>query len=289
MEEINAITAKYDEDYIRRELASAPDVTKFALTFYKDVGEIYDHLTRVRNVGRNPTGFSLNDAPILGLLVRMWKLFKEIVRYYEENNAEIAGVLDRPFLEAAVTAAYLMQKGDAVLEDYRKCSYKHRLRMLREHKAGSAFYETKAGKRLLKSIRGKMVFERLTESDFKVQQKNGWRLQGKNFYDIFTDVHREDLYAMTFGIMSESIHASWNDSLDFCLHKNEDGTFSPFPFYQPADIRFVSPLILLSLPTYRLWLQRIDAYDANYTHLLEWVDRVNTAIFTKFDAHFDGP
>jgi hypothetical protein len=65
---------------------------RFALTFYKDVAEIYDCLTRVRNVGRNPTGFSLDDAPILGLLVRIWKLLKEIIRYYEENNAEIIRV-----------------------------------------------------------------------------------------------------------------------------------------------------------------------------------------------------
>lgn len=289
MDEIQAIMAKYDENYVREKLASASDVSKFATTFYKDVAEIYDVITRLKNVERNPTGFSLSDAPILGLLVRMWKLLKEVIRYYEADNAEIIGVLDRPFLEAAVTATYLMQGGDELVVDYRKCSYKHRLRMLRESKAGSAFYETKAGKRLLSSIQKKMAYEKLSESDFAVQEKNRWRIQGKTFYDIFGVVHRADLYAMTYGIMSESIHGSWNDSMDFDLMQNDDGTFSANPFFQPADIRFVSPLLLMSLPAFRMWLQRIGAYDDNYKRLLDWVDRVNTAIFAKFDAHFDGP
>jgi hypothetical protein len=48
----------------------------------------------VRNIERNPTGFSLDDAPILGVLVRIWKLLKEIVKYYEADNAEIISVLN---------------------------------------------------------------------------------------------------------------------------------------------------------------------------------------------------
>src|SRR5262245_46894062 len=108
MDEINDRLEKYDASYIREHLVSAGDVNKFAATFFRDVAEIYDTLTRVQNIERNPTGFSLEDAPILGLLVRMWKLLKEIIRYYEENNAEIVGVFERPFLEAAVTARFLL-------------------------------------------------------------------------------------------------------------------------------------------------------------------------------------
>ena len=289
VDEISQITAKYDERYVQHRLASADDVTKFAAVFYRDVAEIYDVLTRLRNLERNPTGFAIGDAPVLGLLVRMWKLLKEIIRYYEQNNAEIIGVLDRPFLEAAVTATFLLESTDAVIEDYRKCSYRHRLRLLRESKAGSKFFETKAGRRLIKSIEEKMAFEKLTESNFDTQQQNRWHIQGMSFFEIFGKVHGKDLYAMTYGIMSESIHGSWNDSMDFCLLKNEDGTFYPNPFFQSADMRFITPLLQFSQPAYRLWLQRIDAYDENHRGLLVWIDRVNRAVFTKFDAAFDGP
>jgi len=70
MDEIREIIAKYDEAFVG-ELNSLEGTNKFALTFYKDVAEIYDCITRMKNVERNPTGFSLNDAPILGLLIRV--------------------------------------------------------------------------------------------------------------------------------------------------------------------------------------------------------------------------
>jgi hypothetical protein len=267
---------------------SLEGINQFAFTFYKDVAEIYDCLTRVKNVERNPTGFSLNDAPILGLLVRIWKLLKEIIKYYEQSNAEIISILERPLIEASVVATYLMSNDESVVEDYRKCSYKDRLRILRDLESGSAFYETKAGKRLLKSVREKMMLEGLTTSDFDQQKKNRWRIQGKTFYDIFSETEHADLYASTYGMMSESIHGSWNESMDWCLYRNEDGSFSTYPFHHPADIRYVTPTLRFTNEPFRLWLQRIDAYDESFNQLLDWVERVNTALFRKFDLMFDG-
>ncbi len=288
MDEIRKITEKYDDAYVSQGLASLESIQKFALTFYKDVAEIYDALTRIKNIQRNPTGFSLDDAPILGLLVRIWKLLKEIIKYYEQDNAEIIGILERPLVEAAVVSTYLMTKDRSVVEDYRKCSYKDRLRILRDLENGSAFYETKAGKRLLKAVREKMAFEKLTPQDFNIQKKNRWRIQGKSFHDIFSEVRHANLYAVTYGMMSESIHGSWNESMDWCLVKKEDGTFSTDPFYYPADIRFVTPTLTFTNEPYRLWLQRIDAYDDNLRGLLDWIERVNTALFSQFDDKYDG-
>lgn len=87
-------------------------------------------MTRIGNVERNPTGFSLNDAAILRLLIRIWKILKEVVHYYEGNNADIISLLDRQIVEAAVVAKYLLISDDAVVEDYRRYSYKDRLRIL---------------------------------------------------------------------------------------------------------------------------------------------------------------
>jgi len=288
MDEICKITEKYDAKYMRDQLDSLEGLNKFALIFYKDVAEIYDCITRIKNIERNPMGFSLDDAPLLGLLVRVWKLLKEIIRYYEQDNAEIISILERPLIEASVVATYLMTNDGSAIEDYRKCSYKGRLRILRDLESGSAFYETKAGKRLLESVREKMKFEELTAQDFDVQKKNRWRIQGKSFYDIFAEVEHADLYAATYGMMSESIHGSWNESMDWCLVRNDDGTFSPYPFHHPADIRYVTPTLKFTNKPFRLWLQRIDAYDEGLHNLLDWVERVNTALFEKFDDKYDG-
>jgi len=287
MEELQEITEKYYADFVRNGLASLKHVNKFALVFAKDVAKIYDCLTRVKNIERNPTGFSLEDAPILGLLVRIWKLLKELIKYYEEENAEIISILERPLIEASVVSTYLMTKDASVIEDYRKCSYQDRLRILRDLESGSRFLRTKAGKRLLKAVREKMQFENLTIKDFDQQKKNRWKIQGKSFYDIFAEVEHADLYAATYGMMSESIHGSWNESMDWCLVKNEDCTFSTFPFHHPPDVRFIMPTLKFTNRPFRLWLQRIDAYDENFRNLLDWVERVNTTLFRVFDQKYD--
>lgn len=89
-------------------------------------------------------------------------------------------------------------------------------------------------------------------------------------------------------MMSESIHGSWNESMDFCLIRKDDGSFSPFPFFHPADIRYVSPTIRFTNGPFRLWLKRIEADDRYLLEVLDWVDRVNIAIFRKFDEAYDG-
>lgn len=287
MEELQAITAKYDAAFIEEGLSTAPELNRFATTFYREVGEIYDVVTRVKNSARNPSGYSLGDAPILGLLVRSWKLFKEVVRYYEEDNAEIVGVLERPLLEAVVIARFLMRQDETAIEDYRKCSYKDRLRLLRDLREGAAFTQTKAGRRLVESVSLKLSQEGLTEADFAEQERRKWRLQGKTFRDIFRSVEPDQLYPATYGMLSESIHGSWNDSLDYDLMRNDDGTYSAYPFYQPSDIRFVSPLLRFTNPAFRLWLERIDAADAGPMQALDWLDKVNVAIYTRFDELYD--
>lgn len=289
MDEIEKIISRYDEEYVGKSLRSLDEINRFTGTFVRDVAEIYDCITRIRNVDRNPAGFSLEDAPILGLLTRVWKLLKEIVNYYEQDNAEIISILERPLIEAAVTAEYLLMSDSDVIEDYRKCSYKDRLRILRELKEGSRFFEAKAGKRLLNSVQEKMDLEGFSEDVFKEQKKNRWRLQGKTFFDIFKEITDEDLYKYTYGMMSESIHGSWNESMDWCLQKNEGSTFSVYPFYHEADVRYICPTLNFCNESYRLWLERIDCLDENMINVLDWIERVNTRIFMIFDQKYDGP
>src|SRR5437899_9060215 len=166
MDELDAIMEKYEARPLRRHFESLDDINRFAIQFYRDAAEIYDCLSRVKNRERNPSGYSLDDAPIIGLLVRIWKLLKETIRYHTENNAEFVAIFQRVLLETAVTATYLLKHDAAVLEDYRKCSYKDRLRIIRNAKNGSAFTKTKAGQRLLRSVEKKMSLEGFKESDF---------------------------------------------------------------------------------------------------------------------------
>jgi len=120
MDELDAIIDKYMERPLREHFESLDEINQFAITFYKDVAEIYDCLSRVKNRERNPSGYTLDDAPIIGLLVRIWKLLKETIRYHIENNAEFVAIFQRTLIDTAVTATYLLKHDAAVLEDYRK-------------------------------------------------------------------------------------------------------------------------------------------------------------------------
>lgn len=287
MEELHNIIEKYDKCCVNDNLNTLNDINSFSLMFFRDVAEIYDCITRVKNIERNPSGYSLDDAPIIGLLVKIWKLLKEIVVYYEKNNAEIISLLERPLIESAVTASYLLKSDKTVLEDYRKISYKDRLRLLRELKEGSPFFETKAGKRLLKAVNKKMDFENLTVNDFEEQKNNRWRLQNKTFFDIFKEVEDERLYVSSFGMMSESVHCSWNDSMDWCLQKYDDNTFGVYPFYHPADIRYVSPTLVFCNRPFKLWLHHIEVSEPYLHEVLEWIERINSVLYVSFDELYD--
>src|SRR5947209_12215846 len=181
MDELDVIIEKYKDRPLREHFESLEEINRFAIQFYRDAAEIYDCLSRVKNTERYSSGYSLDDAPIIGLLVRIWKLLKETIRYHTENNAEFVAIFQRTLLETAVTATYLLKHDAGVLEDYRKCSYKDRLRILRDAKNGSAFSKTKAGQRLLRSVEEKMRLEGFSENDFSEQKKNRWKLQGKSF------------------------------------------------------------------------------------------------------------
>lgn len=287
MQEIVDIIEKYKTVDLGKQLSSEEGLKEFSTMFYEDVAEIYDAVTRIRNVERNPTGFSLNDAAILGLLVRIWKLLKEVVAYYKADNGQIVSHFDRQIVESAITASYLLIKEeDQAVEDYRKCSYKNRIKAL-EEAADNEFYKTPAGVRLLKSIQEKMDAEGFDLNSFEEQKRRNWRLEGKSFRQIFEQLEPDEFYKLIYGIPSESMHGSWNESLGFDLIKNEDGTYSTYPFYQPVDIRFVTPILRLTNDPYLLWLERIDAQDEYIEKIFKWIERINKRLFIAFEETYD--
>ena len=288
MEEIQKILAKYDRAYLVRLFASTPEADELTLAFYEDVADILDILSRLKNVERNPTGFSIDDAPILGLLVRTWKLLELIVWIYKEDSAEFAAIAERTLIEVAVTATYLIRSDKSTLEDYRRCSYRSRFRMREHAVAGSGYYRSKAGDRLLRSINEKLAQEGLDEHDFEDQIRNDWRVQGKTFHAIFKEVVSDDLYPVMYGMLSESVHGSWQDVRSFSLHGNVARGF--LPLYEPLreSIGHVSMFIPFATMPFREWAARVQLDDPNIEIVLGFVDKLNRRLFKKYDNLFYG-
>ena len=97
-------------------------------------------------------------------------------------------IAERALIEVAVTATYLLRSGTSTMEDYRRCSYRNRFKILEQAASGAVYYRSKPGRRLLRSIRNKLALEGLDENSFEQQVANRWRLGGQTFRRIFEDV-----------------------------------------------------------------------------------------------------
>lgn len=287
MDEIKDILAKYDRAYRERLVASTQEADQLALAFFEDVAEILDVLSRMRNVERNATAFSIDDAAILGLLVRTWKLLQLIVWIYKEDSAEYASIAERSLIEVAVTATYLLRSDASTMEDYRRCSYRNRVKMLEQAASGSKYYRVKAGQRLLRSINEKLALEGLDEHSFEEQIQNNWRVQGKTFHAIFKEVVDESLYPVAYGMLSESVHGSWQDVRSFSLRGNVTRGF--LPRYEPlrVSIGHVSLIVLFATMPFREWAARVEL-DPHIEEVLDFVDKLNAVLFDKYWSLFYG-
>jgi hypothetical protein len=289
MNETERIWLKYEDQCLLDRLKSLDDVNRLALTFCEDVARTYRLVTLRRNPRRNPSGYGLADAPIVGLLTRVAKLFRLICRFYELGNGDDLAVFSRPLIESAIVATYLLREGDEAVEDFRRCSYKDTLRILRDHQSGSAFFRTPAGQRVLRSAIEDLALEGLSKQSFAAQKRNRWRLQGKSLYDIFGEVVGPAEYPFVYGIMSESIHGSWNESMDWCLSRNDDRTFSTFALYHGVDARAILPLVRYATPPYVLWSDRIQIQDDSMRQTFDRIRDYSHSIYLRFDELYDRP
>ena len=289
MRDRDRIWLKYEDQSLLDRLESLEDVNRLALTFCEDVARTYRLVTFWRNPSGDPSGYGLADAPIVGLLTRVAKLLRLICKFYERDNADHLAVFSRPLIESATVATYLLREGDEAVEDFRRCSYKDTLRILRDHESGSEFFRTSAGQRVLRSALDHLALEGLSKQSFAAQKRNRWRLQGKSLYHIFGEVVGPAEYPFVYGILSEAIHGSWNESLDWCLSRNGDNTFSAFALYHGVDARVILPLVRYATPPFVLWSDRIQIQDDSMRQTFDRIHDYSRSIYLRFDELYDGP
>ena len=287
LKEIQSIWLRYRDSSNSNHLESLEDVNRFALRFGIDVAETFRRVTLLRHPHLYLKGFGLVDAPIVGLLVRISKLLRLSCRFYELNIGDYIAVYARPLVESAIMARYLLSAGDDAVVDFRRCSYKDTLRILREYENGSKFLRTKAGSRVLKAALDDLALECLTVDEFAEQKRNKWRVQGKSRLEIFSEVIGKYEYLFVYGMMSESLHGSWNESLDWSLSRNDDGTYSAFADFVSVDARSLLPLVRYSVPAYSLWVERLAIKDESLLQSFERINEYSTMLYRSFDNIYD--
>lgn len=281
LDELREIFIKYQTVKIPEIGSELDKLLEFSSIFFADVAEVYDIITRIKDIERNPSGFDLTDAPILGLLVKISKLLREIVVYYKASDANIIAYLERQAVEAGIVAQYLLHASPATIENYRKCSYKDRLRIFEAPK-NEGYFSTKAGKRLKADVQAQFDAEGFSASSFDLQKTQQWKVDGKSVRDMFKSLGMDGLYGFVYGFGSESVHASWGHSMNFDLRLNSDQTYSAYPIEMPADIRYVAPIIELCNPAFVAWSERVNLGQENES--LKWIAGINQHLFHAFDA-----
>ncbi len=146
-----------------------------------------------------------------------------------------------------------------------------------------------AGRRVLRSAFDDLALEGLSKESFVLQKRNRWRIQGKSLYEIFAEVASPDEFPFVYGMMSEAVHGSWNESMDWCLLRNDDGTFSAFALFVGVDARAMLPLVRYATPAYTLWIERIGLPNEPLPQILDRIEDYSLTIYLKFDELYDGP
>ncbi len=197
--------------------------------------------------GKND-GFEREEAVLVGLMVRVVKLYEAFYQNVAKRQLEICGILLRTLSETEFKLRYLILKaregfgvGNFFLVSYKSekqmLTYFSQLQKERELEP----IET----RMLRSIEKELLEEKITKEEL-LANKN-WNLDGKNVRDILKSLDADHLYPFAYGGPSRWVHGGWGELRRYHLHKEVPGRDSPRLDFGDPDPRFAGPTTITSL------------------------------------------
>lgn len=176
-------------------------------------------------------GWERDEAILGGLMVRLYKLLSALLDQVCQRRAEIAQIMCRLAFETVVDIRYLLGKLDTELgDDFVKTSFRQE-RILRDQilerieKRGGEVMPVED--RMLKSINRAAGLAGLSLDDVSTKRRE-WG--GQNTRAKAKAVFGDDLaYIGAFSGMSQSVHGSWGDLLQFHLETDDGRRFRPNP------------------------------------------------------------
>lgn len=186
-------------------------------------------------------GYPKTKAVVVGLYVRLFKLYDSLCLHFFRDEEEICRIFHRLILENILRLRYLMTHDDESALSFILISY----RSIREQI--SHIKSIQATRPLLpieKRILGKYEWQLEHDGlsfDLLHSQRN-WGIDGKDVKSIWKDVYTDEWgYYFTFGDGSHAVHGDWKD-VD-CYHLKEiKGLYYPKPEFWSADPRVLNPI-----------------------------------------------
>jgi len=127
--------------------------------------------------GKEIKGFDLHEAVIVGHMVRIYKMYDQIVFFVAENKGEISSIFFRLLFETYVKMKYFMLRGPDSIDSFIKCSFKAPMKNYNYivGQEDDGVLDT-IGKRVINKIENRLRFVNLSIEEM-VSNRN-WKIDG---------------------------------------------------------------------------------------------------------------
>ena len=264
------------------------ELNNLIIKFSRDLGRLIDLLSRVLNHEKHPNYYDLNESTIVGSVIRIVKLYQEYIWYQELNKLEIQSLFARPIYESFIITKYLIKNGTESQRHFRLISYQAR------HQNFKKLMELNDSehpiiKRQLLKLQTKLKVDGFTIEDLQSEdnRRNNkkWKLDGKSFWKIHSEVDNEDLYSFIYGVGSDSVHGNWQEIFDFHLARKECGFFG-FLNYEKCDCRVIVPMNSIVIETFLEFLNWNDCLTNEIENGLKLMNKISNSFYTIWEENF---
>lgn len=284
MKEIDSILEKYIQFSIPS-IENEIELNTIAINYSKDLTELVDILSRINNFQARPNYYNLNEATIVGSMTRIIKLFKEFVNNYEQNKLEILTLFARPLYESFITLKYLIKNGEQSQRNFRLVSYRARFEnfkiLIKEDPNHPII------KRQLWKLNSKLKEDGFTMEDLEAEngKSQKWKLDGKSFWKIHSEVDFAPLYSFIYGVGSDAIHGNWQEIFDFHLTKKDNGYFG-FLYYEKCDCRVLIPMNTIITESILEFLEWNECLTEKISVGIENMQKANQSFYQVWEERF---
>jgi len=231
-------------------------------------------------------GYTKEEAVIVGLFVRIYKLYDALTYHVSKNQGEIATIFTRLIFESFARMSYLMGASRESFQNFILVSYKSTIENYKDLKSKKEKRElVPIEKRILRKIENRIKSDGLKIDELLVNKK--WKHDGKTFKDVLSDIGFEDFYHYVFGNQSSFIHGDW---YDIKLHhiEQQDSLFRPNYDHISVDPRYILPISIVCLRVIISFLKWNNSDPDNFvTTVAEKLIEFTTALDVHHEAYIE--
>ena len=190
-------------------------------------------------------GYTKRHAILVGLLIRLGKLYDCLLDNICKKRAEIVLILRRLISETKTKMEYLMKSKSSSYRSFVISSLRAEKETLQDMKTKKKQRPLlPIEKRMMRSVKKAIKEAGISQKElFTIRQ---WNLDGKDFRAILRDMGQEKDYLYLYRTPSHVIHGDWADLLRHHLRK-KGRFYRPHLDYNIPDPRLLAPVSMMLL------------------------------------------